>query len=70
MAPRTITEVIAAIDEIVRLCEQKRNRAGYFAALYKRMTIAVGEGIRANAFEDGARMERLDVVFAQRYLSA
>lgn len=70
MAPRTISEVIIILDGIVRHCEQTRHRAGYFAALYKRMTQAVAEGIAAGAFEDGPRMERLDVVFAQRYLSA
>jgi hypothetical protein len=68
--PRTISEVVTAIDGIVRHCQQHRNRAGYFAALYKRMTMAVAEGIAAGAFDDGPRMEQLDVVFAQRYLSA
>ena len=34
------------------------------------MTIQVKKGIEADFFEDGARMERLDVVFASRYLDA
>ncbi|MCC3158980.1 DUF5995 family protein [Hymenobacter sp. 15J16-1T3B] len=67
---RTIADVVTALDGVVRHCEQTGHRAGYFAALYKRMTEAVAEGIRTGAFADGPRMERLDVVFAGRYLSA
>lgn len=44
------------------------SRLGYFAALYKRMTMAVHDGIRAGVFADAARMEALDVTFANRYL--
>lgn len=65
-----IAEVITRLDEIVRRCHSSQNRMGYFAALYKRMTMAVNEGILQHAFEDGERMNRLDVVFAQRYLDA
>ena len=43
---------------------------GYFAALYRRMTLAVQQGIAANSFTDGKRMEALDVMFANRYLQA
>lgn len=68
--PTTIAEVIAALDRIVQSCITTQNRAGYFAALYKRMTVAVSEGIVAGRFEDGPRMEALDLVFASRYLAA
>ena len=44
------------------------SRLGYFAALYKRMTMAVRDGIRSGVFQDAARMEALDVAFANRYL--
>ncbi len=44
------------------------SRLGYFAALYKRMTMAVRDAIRAGVFDDAARMEALDVTFANRYL--
>ncbi len=43
---------------------------GYFAALYRKVTVAVKEGIEEHFFDDGERMERLDVTFANRYLSA
>lgn len=67
---KTIREVIAALDYIVQDCVRTQNRAGYFAALYKRMTMAVSEGIANNLFEDGPRMEQLDIAFANRYLDA
>lgn len=66
----TIDEVIAQLDVLVKSAIVQNNRLGYFAALYKRMTMAVKEGIESNQFEDGARMERLDVIFANRYLEA
>ena len=69
-SPQTIQEVITALEAILTSCIQHNNRAGYFAALYKRMTVAVADGIAGNAFQDGARMEQLDVVFAGRYLAA
>lgn len=46
------------------------SRAGYFPALYRKVTVSVQEGIAAGRFEDGERMEHLDVVFANRYLAA
>lgn len=70
MALNNIDDVIDALSLIVKHCEQSQSRSGYFAALYKRMTIAVREGIRSGAFDDGARMEKLDVNFAARYLNA
>ncbi|MEP7233243.1 MAG: DUF5995 family protein [Ginsengibacter sp.] len=70
MPLQTIDDVINALTIIVENCEQTKTRSGYFAALYKRMTIAVKEGIAAGAFTDGNRMEKLDVTFASRYLDA
>ena len=43
---------------------------GYFAVLYHRMTKAILEGIENGSFQDGARMQRLDTIFANRYLKA
>lgn len=45
-------------------------RLGYFAALYRKVTVKVKEGILAGRFENGERMEELDVRFANRYLEA
>ena len=70
MAINTIDEVIAALDSIIQRAWDERSRLGYFAALYRRVTRAVKEGIAKNQFLDGPRMERLDVIFASRYLDA
>ncbi len=70
MLIQTISDVISSLNERVLACETARDRAGYFAALYKRMTMAVAAGITNGAFQDGARMEKFDLVFAQRYLDA
>ncbi|MFZ4506339.1 MAG: DUF5995 family protein [Fimbriimonas sp.] len=67
---RSITDVIRELDEIVAWSVEHRSRIGYFAALYRRVTIRVRDGIQAGEFADGPRMERLDVVFASRYLDA
>lgn len=66
----TIDEVITSLDRIISWSKARRSRMGYFPALYRKVTIRVKEGIANGEFEDGARMERLDVIFANRYLEA
>ncbi|MHB8625987.1 MAG: DUF5995 family protein [Aggregatilineales bacterium] len=66
----TINEVIAALDDIIAEARRHRSRLGFFAALYRRVTVTVKAGIAAHQFEDGARMEQFDVAFANRYLEA
>jgi Family of unknown function (DUF5995) len=68
--PRTIDEVITELNRIIDRAWQERSRIGYFAALYRRVTVKVREGIETGFFADGPRMERLDVHFARRYLEA
>lgn len=70
MPPQTIDEVLAELDELISRAQRERNRLGFFATLYRNVTLKVKEGIAAGQFEDGARMERLDVTFANRYLAA
>lgn len=66
----SIDEVIARLDVIVERAIIERDRLGFFAVLYRTVTVAVKQGIAAGRFEDGTRMRRLDVVFANRYLEA
>ncbi len=66
----TIDEVIEALDGIIKHSEDNNDTAGYFAALYRKVTIRVKEGIANHEFEDGPRMEKLDVIFANRYIDA
>ncbi len=67
---QTIDDVIARLDQVIECCINERSRLGYFAALYRNVTVRVRDDIAAGRFEDGPRMERLDVIFANRYLDA
>lgn len=67
---QTIDQVISLLDEIISESEKNDNPLGYFASLYRKVTIKVKEGIKENFFDDGPRMEKLDVVFAKRYIDA
>lgn len=66
----TIADVLAQMDRIIERCRSEGSKLGYFAALYRDVTVRVRDGIAAGRFEDGPRMERLDVLFANRYLDA
>ena len=66
----TIDEVITRLTGILIESRRVGSRLGYFPALYRKVTVRVKEGIAAGRFEDGPRMERLDVAFANRYLDA
>lgn len=66
----TIDQVIQSLDNIIDWAHTQKSRAGYFAALYRRVTQAVKQGIDQGKFQNGPLMEKLDVTFANRYLTA
>jgi hypothetical protein len=66
----TIDRVVSELDAILDWSRAAPSRPGYFPGLYRQVTAKVQEGIEQRFFDDGDRMERLDVVFANRYLSA
>lgn len=68
--PQTIDQVILALDGIIECTLKEESPLGYFPALYRKVTQRVREGIKNGEFEDNERMERLDVLFANRYLKA
>ncbi|HEX8123045.1 MAG TPA: DUF5995 family protein [Solirubrobacteraceae bacterium] len=69
--PQTIDEIIERLNGILDDALRHGARIGYFAALYERVTTNVRRALVAgNVFQDNARMERLDVVFANRFLDA
>lgn len=68
MLATSIDGVIAQLQTIIDDCIASQSRLGYFAALYKRMTEAVRDGMTTGRFQDNARIEALDVAFANRYL--
>lgn len=67
---KTIDEVVRNLDQIIAWSISAQSAIGYFAVLYKRSTLAVRAAIKDNKFDDSKRMERFDVVFANRYFSA
>jgi len=67
---QNIDDLIAILGNILDDARARQSRDGYFPALYRLVTIAVKEGIASGRFQDGPRMERLDVAFANRYLDA
>ncbi len=66
----TIDDVIALLDNIISDSKIKNSPLGYFAALYRKVTVKVKTEIANNYFDDGNRMEKLDVIFAKRYIDA
>ena len=66
----TVEEVLAALDTLIDESIERRDRLGYFAAMYRQVTAKVLEGIESGFFDDAERMTRLDVIFANRYLIA
>src|SRR6201996_7134716 len=70
MPAQTIDEVIAQLETIIANSIASNSRAGYFAALYYKVTCRVKQGIQTGEFENGPRMEQFDVTFANRYLAA
>lgn len=67
---QSIDDVIAELDRILDELAEQSSPLGYFPALYQRVTIEVKKAIDNSQFDDADRMERLDIIFAQRYIDA
>ena len=68
---KNIDEVITQLNEVIQWSIDNNSPYGIFPALYVVVTEKVKEGIaRGDVFQDGPRMEKLDVIFANRYLAA
>lgn len=70
MKANTLTDCVVFLDSVIDDAIVSGSALGYFATLYRGMTTAVQAGIAANVFDDGPRMERLVVSFANRYFDA
>ena len=66
----TIDQVLIRMDQIVEECALGESRIGYFGILYRQVTRRIKQGILAGEFEDNPRMEKLDVLFAKRFIDA
>ena len=71
MLPTTIDDVLARLNQLLDESIRDGRRIGYFVALYERVTSNVRHALIAgNVFDDGPRMAKLDVVFANRFIEA
>ncbi len=70
MPVSNFTDVIARLEQIIVWAKSNESPAGYFAALYYKMTLAVRDAVLRGEFENGSRMEQMDVAFARRYFEA
>jgi hypothetical protein len=70
MPAKTIDEVISALDAIIEKECVNNSCMAYFPILYRKVTVRIKEGIINNEFENNQRMEKLDVLFANRYIDA
>ncbi|MBK6994284.1 MAG: hypothetical protein IPH31_04950 [Lewinellaceae bacterium] len=70
MVVNSFTDVIARLEQIIAWAKTNESPLGYFAALYYKMTIAVRDAVIRGEFENGSRMEQVDVAFAKRYFDA
>ncbi len=67
---KTIDDVIKVLDSIMEESLNTQSVLGYFAVLYQKVTIKVKDGIENHFFDNNERMEKLDVIFAKRYIDA
>jgi hypothetical protein len=70
MVIETFEDVITELNRIIKEARNGNNRIGYFAALYKNITLLVKQAAEEGYFEDRQQLEKLDVIFAQRYFDA
>jgi len=70
MKATTIDQVIEQFDAIILTEKQNNSAMAFFPILYNRVTKRIKAGIEAEEFDDNARMEKLDVIFANRYIEA
>ena len=66
----SIDEVIQILGEIIASEVEAASNMAFFPTLYKQVTERIKQGIQNQEFDDNARMERLDVIFANRYIAA
>lgn len=63
----TIDDVIAGLDSVIARAVEEGDRIGYFACLYRHVTVEVQQAIERGEFDDDDRMCRFDAAFGNRY---
>ena len=67
---KTIDEVLKQLDAIIADSVKNNDPSGFFAYIYRRTTAEIKKSIVKGEFEDNDRMEKFDVLFANKYLEA
>ena len=67
---QSIEGIVARLGEIVDETKAENSALGYFAAVYRRVTLQVKFDIDDGLFDDSALMRRFVVIFANHYLTA
>ncbi len=68
--PEYIDGVVARFDAVLDWARQQENRLGYFAALYRGVTLRIRSALSTDTFDNPDASERLAIVFAGRYFEA
>ncbi|MDV7088622.1 DUF5995 family protein [Rhodococcus opacus] len=70
MQAGNLDDVLSILDTLIADTKARRDPLGYFAALYRQVTLEVRKQIDNGFFDDGQRMDRFDTLFANRYFTA
>jgi hypothetical protein len=70
MTAQDIDGVVDTLADVVHEAQITGDRVGFFAALYRQVTVEVRAAIHSRQFDDGARMDRFDTLFGNRYFDA
>jgi hypothetical protein len=70
MQLNSLRNVVMVLDSLVGEAAEKRDRTGYFAALYILVTEEIDREVVRGGFQNGQSVERLALRFAKRYLDA
>jgi Family of unknown function (DUF5995) len=68
--PATIDGVLEELDRIIELTVDDDNYLAFFAIVYRDTTARIKSKIESGAFDDNARMQDMDVRFANLYIRA
>jgi Family of unknown function (DUF5995) len=66
----SVDDVLRNVHQIISWSIDAESHLGYFAVIYKRVTLAIRKAINDGQFDDGQRVAQLDVAFAQRYFDS
>lgn len=66
----SIKQVLEQLDFIIEETVNENNHLGVFAYVYRRTTAEIEHAINIGRFDDNARMEKMDVTFANFYIKA